>query len=127
MAFAKKKLDPQLQDWLRKVAAEGRSLLYGQAGCPEWGTKFSEIEKDGMSVGLELARLVMEQAVHGQAEQMPTSAREFAGDEALPAGKEPATLITEAGEVIWDEPRTRLKQGRKAFFPPTASAGTGSQ
>lgn len=27
MAFSKKKLDRQVQEWLRKVAAEGRALL----------------------------------------------------------------------------------------------------
>ncbi len=60
MAFAKKTVDPEVQQWLRQVAAEGRRLLYGEAGCPEWGTKFAEIEQEGMTVGLELARLLME-------------------------------------------------------------------
>lgn len=125
MAFAKKKLDAQVQEWLRKVAAEGRSLLYGEAGCPEWGTKFAEIEKDGMSVGLELARLLMEQSVGEQAEQMPATAGEMTGDEVHLAGVETAALTTEAGEVTWEQPRGYLKHGRKAFFPPASSAGFG--
>jgi len=125
MAFAKKKLDPQVQEWLRIVAAEGRSLLYGEAGCPAWGTKFAEIEKDGMTVGLELARLLMEQSVDEQAERMPASARETTGDEVSLAGVETATLKTEAGEVTWEQPRGYLKRARKAFFPPTSSAGAG--
>ena len=127
MAFSKKKLDPQVQEWLRKVAAEGRALLYGEAAYPEWGTKFAEIEGDGMSVGLELARLVMEQTVAEQAQHMPATAAEVPGDKAAPAGKEATTLETEAGVVEWNQPRSHLKQGRKAFFPPTPSAGIGGR
>lgn len=127
MAFSKKKIDPKIQEWLRKVAAEGRELLYGPAAYPEWGTKFSEIEQDGMSVGLELARLVMEQSVAEQAGHMPAAAVSVAGDDALPAGKEATTVETEAGEVGWRQPRTRLKRGRKAFFPPPESTGAGGR
>jgi len=127
MAFSKKKLDPQVQEWLRKVAAEGRALLYGEAAFPAWGTKFVEIERDGMSVGLELARLVMEQAVSEQAQHMPAVAGEVSADQAVPAGKESTTLETEAGVVEWNQPRRRLKRGRKAFFPPTPSTGAGGR
>ena len=127
MAFSKKKLDPQVQEWLRKVAAEGRALLYGSAAYPEWGTKFAEIEQDGMSVGLELARLVMEQSVAEQAQHMPAVAVEVPSDEALPAGKEATALETEAGVVDWEQPRSYLKQGRKAFFPPTPISGVGGR
>jgi hypothetical protein len=76
-----------------------------------------------MSVGLELARLVMEQTVAVQAEQMPASALEVAGDEVRLAGRESQPLQTEAGPVEWAEPRAELKRGRKAFFPPPASVG----
>ncbi len=127
MAFSKKKLDPQIQEWLRKVAAEGRALLYGEAAYPEWGTKFSEIERDGMSVGLELARLLMEQGVAEQARHMPVTAGEAPDEEAVPAGKEAAALETEAGAVAWEQPRRYLKRGRKAFFPPTPGAGIGDR
>ena len=127
MAFSKKKLDPQVQEWLRQVAAEGRVLLYGPTAHPEWGTKFGEIEQDGMSVGLELARLLMEQSVAEQAQHMPATAGEVPADEAAPAGTEATTLETEAGVVGWKQPRSHLKRSRKAFFPPTPSAGTGSR
>jgi hypothetical protein len=127
MAFSKTKLDPQVQEWLRKVAAEGRALLYGEAAFPVWGTKFAEIERDGMSVGLELARLVMEQSVAEQAQHVPAAAREVPDEEALSAGKEAATLETEAGEVEWQQPRSHLKRSRKAFFPPTAGVGVGGR
>jgi predicted enzyme related to lactoylglutathione lyase len=127
MAFSKKQLDPKVQEWLRKVAAEGRELLYGPAAYPEWGTKFSQIEQEGMSVGLELARLVIQQSVAKQAEHMPAAAGSLEDDVALPAGKEATTIETEAGKVDWEEPRARLKQGRKAFFPPTESPGAGGR
>jgi hypothetical protein len=127
MAFSKKKLDPKVQEWLEKVAAEGRALLYGEAACPAWGTKFSEIESDGMSVGLELARQLMEQGISEQAEQMPATAGEVEGDEAVPAGKEATTVETEAGAVSWRQPRSHLRRGRKAFFPPTPGAGIGGR
>lgn len=124
MAFQRQVISPETQARLRDVAAEVRELLYGAAGCPEWGTKFREIEQTGMSVGLELARLVMEQSVATQAEQMPASALVVEEDEARLAGTEARPLQTEAGAVTWEEPRTELKRGRKAFFPPPASVGT---
>ena len=119
----KKKVDPKVQEWLRKVAAEGRALLYGEAAYPEWGTKFSAIEQDGMSVGLELARLLMEQSVAEQARHLSDATEEVPFADAVPAGTELTTLQTEAGPVAWEEPRGRLKRQRKAFFPPAPSTG----
>lgn len=126
MAYQRQGISAETQARLRDVAAELRELIYGEAGCPEWGTKFREIEQTGMSVGLELARLVMEQTVAVQAERLPASALEVAGDEVRLAGSESRPLETEAGVVAWAEPRTELKRGRKAFFPPPASVGTES-
>lgn len=125
MAFTKQSIDPAVQQRLREVAGELRGLLYGASACPEWGTKFREIEADGMSVGLELARLVMEQSVAEQAQQMPESALDVTGDVATRAGVETTPLQTEAGPVAWDQPRGYLKQSRKAFFPPAAGVGSG--
>ena len=122
MAFTRKAIDPAVQARLREMAAEIRRSLYGESAFPEWGTRFREIEKDGMNVGLELARLVIEQSVGEQARHMPASAMEVADDEVRPAGTESMPVETEAGEVSWEEPKTELKHGRKAFFPPTASA-----
>jgi len=123
MAFAKQPVGEDVQQRLREVAAELRGLLYGEAGCPEWGTKFREIEADGMSVGLELARLVMEQSVGEQAKQTPETALQVAGDRVVPAGAQATPLQTEAGVVQWDQPRGYLKKGRKAFFPTAAGFG----
>lgn len=122
MAFTRRAIDPAVQARLREMAAEMRQVLYGEAAFPEWGTRFREIEKDGMNVGLELARLVIEQSVGEQARHMPASAMQVADDEVRPAGTESMPVDTEAGRVSWEEPKAELKQGRKAFFPPTASA-----
>lgn len=74
MAFQRAGIDTGMSVRLREMAAQIREVLYGPGGCPEWGTQFREIEQRGMSVGLELARLVMEQSVQAQAEQVPDSA-----------------------------------------------------
>ena len=125
MAFAKQPVSQEVQQRLREMAVELRRLLYGDTGCPEWGTKFREIEEDGMSVGLELARLVMEQSVGEQAQQMPETALQAAGDKVVPAGAQTLPLQTEAGVVQWDQPRGYLKKGRKSFFPSATGAGSG--
>lgn len=121
----RRKVDPQVQERLRTMAGELRQLMYGEAGCPEWGTLFREIEDDGMSVGLELARLLMEQSTADQADQMPEEAMQFPDDVVQPAGTEEATLQTLAGDVEWKEPCGYLKKGRKSFFPSQEGFGTG--
>lgn len=125
MAFKKKLLNRNVQARLREMAAEMRELLYGEAACPEWGTKFTEIEAEGMSVGLELARLVMEQSVDEQSHQMPKTAMAVDDDEVLNTPPKPHELQTEAGQVSWEQPCGYQKNGRKAFFPSGASAGVG--
>jgi hypothetical protein len=125
MAFTKKTVDPSVQARLREMAAEMRGLLYGEAGCPEWGTKFTEIETDGMSVGLELARLVMEQSVDEQSHQMPKAAMAVDDDEVTVSKRKSRTLETEAGSVKWEEPCGHQKKCRKAFFPSGPSVGIG--
>ena len=72
-----------------------------------------------MSVGLELARLVREQAVETQSRQVPASALVAEGDvvQAAAAARELTPLETAAGPITWDQPRTLLKSGRKVFFP----------
>lgn len=125
MAFRKKALSSDTQARLREIAEEVRSLLYGETGCPEWGTRFSEIEADGMSVGLELARLVMEQSVEEQADRMPASKLTIEGDEVVAPGGETRELQTEAGSVKWEQPCGYQTKGRKAFFPSDPGTGTG--
>lgn len=123
MAFQRAGIDAGMQARLREMAAQVREALYGPDGCPEWGAKFREIEQQGMSVGLELARLVMEQSVQAQSERVPDSALVIEGDEVQLAGRETTPLETEAGPIQWSQPRTMLKSGRKAFFPPVQGVG----
>jgi len=64
MARTSNTLPPEIACKLADVARELREHIYGEQACPEWGTWFSQIEDKGMQVGLELARLFMQQSVH---------------------------------------------------------------
>ena len=88
MAYQRAGIDLGLQVWLLDMAAQVREKVYGAAGCPEWGTRFREIERTGMSVGREISRLVMEQVREEQARQVPDSALMMEGDVVQPAGQE---------------------------------------
>lgn len=123
MAFTKGLMNPGVQARLREMAAEMRGLLYGEAAFPEWGTKFTKIEADGMSVGLELARLVMEQSVAEQARQIPPTAMAVDDDEVIATPSKTHELQTEAGFVSWEQPCGYQRKGRKDFFPSGARLG----
>jgi len=117
---------PQVAAKLAELAREMRELVYGEEGVPEWGTRFTEIESQGMSVGLELGRLFMEQSVEAQAERVPEAALECDGETAARPRREatrPTELETAAGEVLWEQPRTRLAESRRDFFPSGEGAG----
>lgn len=117
-------VSPQVAARLAELAREMRQLVYGKDGVPEWGTKFTEIESQGMNVGLELARLFMEQSVDEQAGQVPDSALKCDGDTAVRGNQtKAATLETPAGEVLREQPKTRLAKSQRAFFPSGARAG----
>ncbi len=72
-----------------------------------------------MNIGLELARLVMEQSVSVQSERVPDAALQIEGDEVRLAGRETVPWETEAGPIKWSQPRTMLKVGRKTFCAPS--------
>lgn len=120
-------LSPTVAKRLAELACELRQEIYGGQGIPEWGTKFAAIEAEGMDLGLELARLFMQQSVEDQAGEVPPQALENLGDqqETIPPGNRThkTTLETPAGEVQWKQPRTRLPQARRDFFPSGESAG----
>ena len=122
----KTKLTPEVRQRLVEVAREARELVYGSAGCPEWGTTFAEIESDAREVGFELMRLLTEQTNTQQAQQVPDGALQAAsGEVATPIGWEDRTLETESGAVSWKEPAAYLPKSRKAFFPSVEGAGAG--
>ena len=122
--LGKSKLTPEVRRRLVELAAEARGLVYGQAGCPEWGTKFVEIEADAREVGHEFMRLLMQQTNSQQATIVPDAAlRTDAGEAATGLITQDRTLQTEAGDVSWKEPKAYLPKSRKAFFPSVQSLG----
>ena len=94
MAKNRRKIDAAVQERLGEMAAELRQMIYGEQGFPEWGTKFAQIEDEGMAVGLELARLLMEQSVGEQATHMPEGDLDCPEETAQPAGTDRADLKT---------------------------------
>lgn len=126
MALKRNQLSPRVKERLAAMAAEMREILYGEAGHPEWGTSFAEFEADGMAVGLEFARLTVEQALDSQAKETPPEAWSVPGQEVQPAGRKRRVIQTESGKVAWEEPRGYLKKARRAFSPSGQSARNGS-
>ena len=111
----------QLQDMARSMCRE----LYGDEGAPQWGTKFSKIEADGITIGNELARLIIQMSVQVQAQAVPPPCLQQADEIADVIGSGLETNIqTPVGEVQWKQPKTRLSNARRDFFP--SSEGIGS-
>lgn len=127
MTRTQNNVSPKVAQRLAEVAREMRDAVYGEAGFPEWGTKFTEIEAQGMNIGLEIARLFMEQAVDQQAHSTaPPECLESGGETAQVLGVEQeAEIETPAGEIQWDQPKARLKKVRRDFFPSSQSTGGG--
>ena len=120
----KKKLTPEVRQRLAEMADEARQLVYGEAGYPEWGTLFAEIEDDAKEIGHEFIRLLMQQAALEQAQTLPDEALTTdAGERAQSIGVVERIIETESGEVNWNEPKTYLPKSRKAFFPSVESPG----
>ena len=118
MARNQPKVSAEVAVELVDLARQMRRLIYGGDGVPEWGTKFSRIEADALEVGRELSRLIMEQAVDNQAERRPSSAVEpsDSGEPAAVIGTQSTVIETTAGEVQWQQPKTRLSQARRDFW-----------
>ncbi len=124
--MGQRKLTPQVRQRLAEMADEARQLVYGESGCPAWGTLFAEIEDDAKEVGHEFIRLLMQQAAEGQVESLPDKALiTDTGEAAQSIGTEERSIETESGEVSWDEPKAYLPKSRKAFFPSVEGPGTG--
>jgi len=121
----KTKLTVEVRRRLSELAREARELLYGEEGCPAWGTSFRELESDAGEFGHELIRLLMEQASDEQSQKMPAAALKVeSGEVAQLIGTEQRSLETESGPVQWLEPKANLPQSRKAFFPSEPGVGT---
>ena len=123
---AMSKLTPEVRKRLAELAAEARKLVYGEEGCPQWGTSFAEIEADAKEVGHEFIRLVMEQTGSQQAGKLPNEVLiTESGEKAQHIGSRLREIETESGPVRWSEPEAYLPKSRKAFFPSDEGAGAG--
>lgn len=127
MASNREELSKRVKQRIAACQAEVRELLYGEAGCPVWGTHFAEIERTAMSVGEELSRQFMALATEAQKREMPEEALACGGEQALPVGTEPRSLVTEAGPIEYQTPKAYLPKSRRAFFPSGAGAGDGDR
>ena len=125
-AAAMSKLTPEIRKRLAELAAEARELVYGDQGCPKWGTSFAEIEADAKEVGHEFIRLVMEQTGSEQVGILPEEAlTTSSGETAQRIGSRQREVETESGPVSWAEPKAYLPKSRKAFFPSVEGIGPG--
>lgn len=116
-------VSPEVADQLAEAVRQVRRIVFGGEGIPVWGTKFSQIESEGMAVGLEFARLFMEQSVEEQAGHVPDQAYDTGSGVARPVGEASQTLTTGAGDVEWNQPESYLKESRRAFFPSGEGLG----
>ena len=67
----KTKITPQVRERLVEAAKRAREWVYGEQGCPNWGTSFAEIECDAKEVGHKFIRLLIEQVGDQQTEHLP--------------------------------------------------------
>lgn len=125
MAHNREELSERVKERIAACQAEVRELLYGEAGCPVWGTKFAEIERIAMSVGEELSRQMMALIAEAQSQEMPPGVLAVEGEQALRAGTAKRLLITEAGAIEYQTPKAYLPQSRRAFFPSGVGTGDG--
>ena len=125
MAVTRVELSERIKQRIAEFEAELREMMYGAVGCPVWGTRFSEIESIGMSVGEELSRRFMALAAETQGGEMPAEALACEGEQALPLGTETRPLVTEAGPIAYETPKAYLPKSRRAFFPSGEGAGDG--
>jgi len=127
MARTSNTLPPEIAGKLADVARGLREHIYGEKACREWGIRFTQIEDQGMQVGLDLARVFMQQSVPHQADgEIPPQAVDCDGEPAvIDKNRQHETILdTPAGEVEWKQPKTRLKKSRRDLFPSGPVAGT---
>jgi hypothetical protein len=125
MASDRTELSERVKERIAAYQAELREILYGEARCPVWGTRFSEIERIGMSVGEELSRQFMASATKAQSGEIPEDALACGEEQAQAAGTQTRSLVTEAGPIEYETPRAYLPKSRRAFFPSGEGAGDG--
>ena len=115
----------EFQARLGEIARELGRELYPE-GLPR-GTKFSELEELAGALGDEMARLLIESQVDGQAEDWPEEELgecPVCGGPASKAPDEPRVLKTTRGDVAWKERVRHCPSCRRAFFPLEPSIGS---
>jgi hypothetical protein len=127
MAMDREKLSERVKQRIAACQTEVREILYGEAGCPVWGTRFAEIERIAMSVGEELSRQFMAVAAELQSREIPKDALACHGEQAVAVGTATRSLVTEAGPIEYETPKAYLPKSRRAFFPSGDSAGDGDR
>ena len=113
MAKVPMPFSPQVLKQLQETARSMCRELYGDEEAPQWGTKFSEIAADGITIGNELARLMIQRSVQMQAQAVPPPFLQQADETAAVIGSGRETNIqTPVGEVHWKQLKTRLSNAR---------------
>lgn len=125
MGIRRDELSERVKAKVREFEAEVREMLYGQTGCPVWGTRFAEIESMAMSVGEELSRQLMAAAAGGQHAELPPEGLVCNGEQAVLLGTEPRPLDTEAGPIEYLTTKAYLLKSRRDFFPSGDGSGDG--
>jgi hypothetical protein len=115
------------REYQARLAAIAREL--GQEIYPDGlprGAKFSELEEIAGALGDEMARLLIESQVGGQADDWPEEGPgecPACGGPTRKAPDEPRVLKTTRGEVAWRERVRNCPSCRRAFFPSGPGPG----
>jgi hypothetical protein len=118
-----KALPPVLAALVEEFTVKASRLLYGPEGVPADGTRFDEIEEDGVHVGDQVARALMEQAAQADARRTKATTCSCG----RPLGQrplEPRLLTTRRGDVGWNEPVGYCPACRRDFFPSEPETGS---
>ena len=119
----------ELHERIKRVATDLRQELWGEGGCPEWGTKFTQIEDECCEVGDLLARELMGQGLDEQGLDEQAEVKEgpqqcgVCGRNAVEDELEPKIITTRRGDIAWQQRKYYCKRCRKALFPSGRRVG----
>lgn len=122
-------ISPQLRQKIGSIVGELRQELFGEKGCPQWGTKFTQMESEATEIGDAITCELLRQALEVQAtDQEENCSCGVCGEVTAPHpdGVAPQVMTTGRGEVTWNAPQRLCNKCRQAFFPSASSTGTAS-
>ena len=93
MAKVPMPFSPQVLKQLQEMARSMCRELYGDEKAPQWGTRLSETEAGGITIGNELARLMIQRSVQVQAQAVPPPFLQLADETAAVIGSGRETNI----------------------------------